>query len=126
MVGVGTGLLYNVTRNRRASISPYLKPDSIDPNLGERRDCVVGYVRLPLLLKCFSPIDVSLFVEDLEKIRVSNNLLVRIAVIVMRLVLIGRRREGDGETTAIPTQERASPGRSKVTPHFVMYFIRVR
>lgn len=33
-LGVGTGKLYNVTTNRRANISPYLQPDSIDPNMG--------------------------------------------------------------------------------------------
>lgn len=33
-LGVDVGLLNNVTVNRRAHISPYLKPDSIDPNLG--------------------------------------------------------------------------------------------
>eukprot|EP00047_Mylnosiga_fluctuans_P005565 m.241238 g.241238 ORF g.241238 m.241238 type:complete len:464 (+) comp13811_c0_seq1:57-1448(+) len=33
-LGVGSGLLTNVTTNRRARISPYLKPDSIDPHLG--------------------------------------------------------------------------------------------
>lgn len=34
VLGVGSGLLTGVTVNRRADISPYLKPDSIDPHLG--------------------------------------------------------------------------------------------
>jgi len=34
LVGTGSGLLTNVTLNRRAGESPYLKPDDIDPNLG--------------------------------------------------------------------------------------------
>ncbi|EGD78316.1 hypothetical protein PTSG_09383 [Salpingoeca rosetta] len=33
-LGVDISLLPNVTVNRRAKISPYLQPDSIDPNLG--------------------------------------------------------------------------------------------
>ena len=34
VVGLGSSSLVNVTVNRRAKISPYLEPDSIDPHLG--------------------------------------------------------------------------------------------
>eukprot|EP00053_Salpingoeca_punica_P013748 m.124504 g.124504 ORF g.124504 m.124504 type:complete len:479 (-) comp16294_c0_seq1:2080-3516(-) len=34
VLGAGSGQLFNVTTNRRAGISPYLKPDSVDTNLG--------------------------------------------------------------------------------------------
>eukprot|EP00042_Codosiga_hollandica_P023055 m.89246 g.89246 ORF g.89246 m.89246 type:complete len:400 (-) comp51029_c0_seq1:339-1538(-) len=33
-MGIGSGLLYNVTTNRRAGESPFLKPWDIDPHLG--------------------------------------------------------------------------------------------
>ena len=34
VVGLGSSQLFNVTVNRRADISPYVQPDSIDPHLG--------------------------------------------------------------------------------------------
>lgn len=33
VLGMGMSKLYNVTRNRRAHLSPYLQPDDIDPNV---------------------------------------------------------------------------------------------
>lgn len=33
-IGVGFTNLYNTTRNRRAGISPYVRPDTIDPEMG--------------------------------------------------------------------------------------------
>ncbi len=32
-IGIGSSLLYNVTVNRRAGISPYVNSSTIDPNL---------------------------------------------------------------------------------------------
>lgn len=34
VLGMGMGMLYNATRNRRAGLSPYVTPESIDPHLG--------------------------------------------------------------------------------------------
>lgn len=33
VMGMGMSKLHNVTRNRRAHLSPYLQPDDIDPNV---------------------------------------------------------------------------------------------